>query len=327
VIEHEPRRLVIDNPRIDRHGNAMKAPEGTIPIRRLTLDELTRFRNLQEFFQKQPIPRTTATSGPVTGIVEEGEPTTPSADVAQNHRYAYTIQTVDNIGAHNSISVYAPAINSDQIFSLAQHWYAAGSGAGHQTLEVGWQVYPQKYGHSLPVLFIYYTPDNYATGAYNLDAPAFVQTNSAWTIGGALSPVSTAGGQQMEIEITVYLHQGNWWIYLGGVQSSNAVGYYPTSIYNGGAMATKATEVLFGGETVTSQVSWPGMGSGSFANGGWQQSAYQRNIYYFPPTGGAQWANLTAQQPSAPCYTLNLASAAAPWGVYFFFGGPGGGNC
>jgi hypothetical protein len=293
----------------------MRAPNGTIPMRRVTLDELTRFATLDEFFKKHPVPRTSP---------EEPEPSAPAADSSLNHRYAYTHQDVANIGAHNSIAVYAPPIDSNQIFSLAQHWYAGGSGTGHQTLEVGWQVYPAKYGHAQPVIFIYYTPDNYATGAYNLDAPGFVQTNSAWTIGGALAPVSTKGGQQMEIEITVYLFEGNWWLYLGGVDASNAVGYYPTSLYNGGQMASNATEILFGGETVTSAVSWPGMGSGEFASAGWQQACYQRNIYYFPTGGGAQWTSLVKEEPSAAGYTLDLQSAAAPWGVYFWFGGPGG---
>jgi hypothetical protein len=331
-----PRAPVVDRnreePPYDRHGNQMQAPPGTIPIRRVTLDELSRFQNLREFFRKDPIiPRSpgTLTMPPRSRAVPKRVvPTVPDVDTGKNHRYAYTHQTVDNVGAHNSMALYAPMVDGNQIFSLAQHWYAAGTGAGHQTLEIGWQVYPGKYGHANPVLFIYWTADNYAsTGNYNLDAPAFVQTNSAWTIGGALSPVSTVGGQQMEIEVGVYLFNGNWWLYMGGIAAENAIGYYPTSLYQGGAMATKATEILFGGETVCTTVSWPGMGSGAFAADGWQQAAYQRNIYYFPPGGGAQWAVLTPEQPSPACYTLTLSSAAAPWGVYFFFGGAGGGDC
>jgi hypothetical protein len=313
-----PLSRELANPRRDRHGNEMLAPPGTIPMRRLTLDEVSRFKDLTEFFQKEPVPRPSS---------KDTSPSAPSTNSSLNHRYAYTQQTVNNIGAHSSLAVYAPPINSDQIFSLSQHWYAGGTGTGHQTVEVGWQVYPAKYGHALPVLFIYYTPDNYATGAYNLDAPGFVQTNNAWTIGGALSPVSTQGGQQMEIDVTFYLNGGNWWLYLGGLTAAHAVGYYPTSLFGTGQMATGASEVLFGGETVTSAVSWPGMGSGANASAGWQQAAYQRNIYYFPSGGGAQWVGLTAQQPSPACYTLTLSAAAAPWGVYFFYGGAGGGDC
>ncbi|HEX6444005.1 MAG TPA: neprosin family prolyl endopeptidase [Streptosporangiales bacterium] len=308
-------RVPVDERRRDRHGNVMAAPEGTIPVRRLTLADLTRSRTLDEFFRKAPGP----TSEP---------PSTPDPDTSKNHRYAYTHQTVDAIGGHSSLALYSPAIDSDQVFSLAQHWYTGGSGDAHQTVEVGWQVFPDHYGHAHPALFVYWTADNYqTTGAYNLDKPGFVQTSNTWTLGGALSPVSTRGGQQFEIEVTTYLFDGDWWIYIGGSAPENAVGYYPGSLYDGGQLTTNATEILYGGETVCKAVSWPDMGSGAFAAAGWQQAAYQRNIYYYPPVGGAQWTKLTPEEPSPACYTLDLESAAAPWGIYFFYGGSGGGNC
>lgn len=323
-----------EEPPRDRHGNVMQAPPGTIPLRRVTLGELVRFRTLSDFSRKEPGPRAGRGEPPAspaatrTRTRARAKPSAPSTDTGQNHRYAYTHQTVDAIGAHNALSVYSPVVGATQIFSLAQHWYTAGTGTGHQTLEVGWQVYPTKYGHAQPVLFIFWTADNYATtGAYNLDQPGFVQTNSAWTIGGALSPSSVQGGQQMEIEVAVYLFAGNWWIYLGGLAAANAVGYYPTSLYSGGAMATKATEILFGGETVCKSGSWPGMGSGAMASAGWRQAAYQRDIFYFPAGGGSAWASLTPEQPSPGCYTLALGSSPSPWNIYFFFGGPGAGNC
>jgi Neprosin len=154
-----------------------------------------------------------------------------------------------------------------------------------------------------------------------------VQTNGDWTIGGALSPASTQGGQQLEIEVGVFLEGGNWWIYLGGLEAANAVGFYPTLLYNGGQMASNATEILFGSETVCNSASWPPMGSGAMAATGWQQAAYQRDIFYFPIEGGCQWAALTPEQPSPGCYTLALASDVAPWGTYFYYGGPGGTDC
>ena len=300
---------------VDRHGNPTNCPPGFIPVRRVTLDEMTRFRSLRDFFSKTS--------------VKALLPTAPVADTGQNHRYAYTIQDVDNLGAHNFLNVWAPTIGAEQIFSLAQHWYSGGAGNSHQTLEVGWQVFPGKYGHNQPVLFIYWTADNYqTTGAYNLDGPGFVQTNPAWPIGGALAPVSTDGATQYEIEVAVYLFNGNWWLYLGGTAAANAVGYYPTSIYNGGAMANHASDFLMGGETVcTGSGTWPPMGSGAFANAGWQHAAFQRDIFYFPTGGGAQYASLTGQTPSPGCYSQSLGNVAAPWNIYFFFGGPGGGNC
>jgi hypothetical protein len=231
---------------------------------------------------------------------------------------------VNSLGGHNFLNVWDPGVGS-QIFSLSQHWYAGGSPV--QTAECGWQVYPGKYGTTQPVLFIYWTADGYqSTGCYNLECGAFVQTNPNWVLGGTLAPVSVFGGAQYELEMTYYLSGGRWWLYLGGTSASNAVGYYPASQYRGGQLASNATDIDYGGEVVDI-TAWPPMGSGNFANAWWQFAAYQRDIYYFPPAGGAQNASLTGVQTSANCFTIIVGSAAAPWNEYFFFGGPGGTAC
>ena len=319
VIEGEPASPATDDstdPPLDRHGNVMRCPPGFVPVRRVTLEEMVRFRTLDDYFSK-------------TGAHPLVPPSAPAADVSQNHRYAYSHQTIDNLGGHSFLNLRAPSVTGDQIFSLSQHWYSAGSGAAHQTVEVGWQVYPVKYGHSQPVLFIYWTADNYGpSGGYNLDKPGFVQTNPAWTIGGAMSPVGSGGGPQFEIEIAFYLSGGNWWLYLGGLQPQHAVGYYPASVFNGGAMTSHATQALYGGETVCGATGpWPEMGSGAFSGAIYPHPAWHRAIFVMPRGGGAQWATLTGESPSPACYNQFVGNYLAPWNVTMFYGGPGGGNC
>jgi Neprosin len=282
--------------RTDMHGNAMCCPPGTIPVRRITIEEMTRFESLNAFFLKSPLEAV--------------------------HKYAHASQTVDNLGGSSAINVWDPAVGS-QTFSLSQQWYVAGSPV--QTVETGWQVYPAHYGKTKPVLFIYWTPDGYRTGGpgcYNLDGPGFVQTGNSWHLGGALSPISVAGGEQYEVTIAYYLSQGKWWLYVGG----DALGYYPTTLFGSGPMASHATYIDFGGETVD-KTAWPPMGSGAFASAGFRQAAYQRAIEYFPINGGSQSAQLAMAQPSPNCYTIDLQSGQAPWSEYFYFGGPGGANC
>ncbi len=312
---------------LDRHGNPRQAPPGTIPIRRITLEDLIRFQDLRTFFRKHP--NTLVANAAITRT----KPSLPDPDSGKNHRYAVGYQQVANVGGHGCISVYSPSVNSNEIFSLAQHWYSGGSGANLQTVEVGWQVFPQKYGHSNPVLFIFWTADNYVSGgAYNLDSPGFVQVNSNVLIGGARSPVSQPGGTQNEMEITAYLipNQG-WWLYLDGLSSDSALGYYPLSLFGTGAMASGADQIEFGGETVSGvppSGDWGPMGSGQLANAGWQQSAYHRAIYYYDATGGSNWASLAEFTPTSPCYSFSGGfDSTGSWGTYFFFGGPGGGDC
>jgi hypothetical protein len=309
----------------DKNGNQMSCPEGHIPMRRVTLQEMTRFESLRHFFQKSPQGegRPPRTVGNPTAALEPSI----SPAVAATHRWAHAFQNVNNLGGHSYINLWDPPIGANQIFSLSQHWYVGGSGAGLQTAECGWQVYPGKYNNTkLPVFFIYWTADDYnKTGCYNLDCSAFVQTNHAVTIGGTISPSSVYGGAQYEIQLSFYLNQGHWWLYWGGGASSNALGYYPTSLYSGGAMASHAAEIDYGGETVGT-TSFPGMGSGHFAKEGWSKACYQRDITYFPTGGGQVNASLTASQGWPSCYTSQVIMYASPWFETEFYGGPGG-NC
>jgi len=107
------------------------------------------------------------------------------ASAAGVHRWAWGDQQVDNNGGDSRLNVWKPNV-APGTMSLSQHWYV-GIGEGlKQTVEGGWQVLPSKYNTTNPVLFIYYTPDNYATGCYNLDCNAFVQVNNSWVLGGSL---------------------------------------------------------------------------------------------------------------------------------------------
>ena len=296
--------------RVDKYGHSMRCPPGTIPVRRITLDELTKWEALDQFFSKSPIgrgrhPRLSADPSIASGV----------------HKYAHAYQGVDNLGGHSFLNVWDPAVGS-QVFSLSQHWYAGGSPV--QTAECGWQVFPAKYNTTQPVLFIYWTADDYkTTGAYNLEGSHFIQTSSSWAIGGTLAAWDSAyGGAQYEIEMQWYLTGGNWWLYLGG----NAVGYYPGSQYGGGQLASSATNIDYGGEVVDN-TSWPPMGSGSFANAGYSYTAYQRDIEYISTGGGLVSASLTPQQLSPSCFTISVQMFAAPWNETIYFGGPGGTGC
>jgi hypothetical protein len=300
----------------DSLGNAMECPDGTIPMRRLKLEDMSRFENLQKFFRKGP-------SGHDMIPPQAAQP----ADSLANHRWAHAFQNVSNLGGHSFINIWDPAIGKNQAFSLSQHWYSGPSSAGVQTAEVGLQVYPAFYGNTKPVFFIYWTADGYnKTGCYNLSCSNFVQTNKSWGIGGTVGPISATGGQQWELEIAYYHVGGNWWLYVKGTAGSNQIGYYPGSQYGSGTMATHATEVDYGGEC-DGTGSWAGMGSGAFANQGWQKACYQRDIIYYPTAGGAVNASLTPSQATPQCFTVTVNSYAAPWSETIFYGGPGGTKC
>jgi hypothetical protein len=291
--------------RADAYGNAMSCGAGTIPMERISLDRMTRFKTLHDFLAKQPGKSTPAGS---------------AAPAANAHRYAIGYQYVNNHGGNSWLNLWNPSGE----FSLSQQWYVAGSGSGTQTVEGGWVKYAPKFGNQ-SVLFIFFTPNNYASGCYNLDCTGFVQTSSAFTLGGAWSNYSTYGGAQYGFSEQWQYFQGNWWLYIQGT----AIGYYPGSIYGSGPLASGGSTLTeFGGETYTGGTSQPQMGSGMFANAGFGYAAYQRTVFYINTAQGSAWSSLTPLVTHPACYTFEYhdSSEGSSWGTYFYFGGPGG-NC
>jgi hypothetical protein len=310
----------------DGFGNEIHCAEGTIPMRRVTLEEMTRFETLRQFFEKGP-------DG--AGQIERGELEQEKAAPAKPvHKYAHAYEVVDNLGGSSLLNLWMPPINTGatQVFSLSQHWYTGGNPV--QTVEGGWQAFPQKYNTVNSVLFIYWTADGYQrTGCYNLDCAAFVQINSNWALGASFSHYSTPGGTQYEFDLQWQLSGGNWWLFLGGSGSPQAVGYYPTTLYGNGQLANFATAIDYGGEVVGT-TSWPQMGAGVPASRGFRHAAYQRQIFYGDLSAATHWSTLTPVasprlRGRGSCYSIFFtpASAGSSWDSYFFFGGTGGGGC
>ncbi len=302
----------------DPLGNTIGCDSGFIPMRRVTLDDISRFKSLSAFFQKGP-----------DGAGQYQSPDSAAPTVA-THKYAHSYQYVSNLGGSVDLGLWNPRVNTSlgEIFSLNQFWYVNTSGPV-QTLEGGVQNYPQKYSTTNSALFIYWTSDGYnQVGCYNLDCPGFVQTSNRVYLGRGFNAYSSVGGPQFVVNLRAFHYQGNWWLYLGGGAASNAFGYYPDSVYHGTPMTVAANEIDYGGEVVGTTI-WPPMGSGVFAAAGFGSAAFDKNISYYPNTSYFYAASLTASVPSPRCYrdiTTNN-SGIANWTTYFFFGGPGGSGC
>jgi hypothetical protein len=306
----------------DRFGHPISCPAGTIPMRRLTLDMLARYPTLRDFFSKVPRGSRVPVPPGKSGFLPDWDNT---------HLHAYGYQDVDNYGGNSWLDLWNPSGD----FSISQQWYDGGGGDETQTVEGGWQVWPDKYNTNNAVLFIYWTADNYNnTGCYNLDCTGFVQTNNNWHLGGTWNHYSSTGDGQWGFQLQWKLYAGNWWLFLQGAGNVEAVGYYPTSIYNRGQLSQHATDIKYGGE-VARKVGdvWPQMGSGAFANTGWEYASYQNSIFYIPrdeDDGVGTWANLTTvDEALTTCYTITYTSAnsGSNWGTYIYFGGPGDKTC
>lgn len=116
-------------------------PEGTVPIRRTTREDILRASSVQRFGRK-PAARRLRRDSTSTG---------------HEHAVGYIIGD-QYYGAKASLSVWAPRVTSASEFSLSQIWVISGSfGNDLNTIEAGWQVSPQLYGDNRPRFFTYWT--------------------------------------------------------------------------------------------------------------------------------------------------------------------------
>ncbi|KAG0460478.1 hypothetical protein HPP92_020775 [Vanilla planifolia] len=240
---------------------------------------------------------------------------------------AYTETGEGFYGAKATINVWDPYIQVANEFSLSQIWVVSGSydQSDLNTIEAGWQVSPEIYGDTSPRLFIYWTRDAYqATGCYNLLCSGFIQTNSEVVIGGSISPVSSIGGEQIDITILIWKDpkQGNWWLKFG---DDMPVGYWPAELFT--HLANGATKVQWGGEIIDSRPNGrhtsTQMGSGLFAEEGFARSSYFDNLEVVDATNSlSPVLSVYTQSDNSHCYDIK-SSSRSDGGTYFYYGGPG----
>jgi hypothetical protein len=307
--------MTLHSGRRDAAGNDMSCPRATIPLRRVTLEDVARFPTLSAFLHAGKMG---------DGSLERQPPILPENN---GHYYAVSYQSVDNLGGGAWLNVWSPTVELDQM-SLAQLWVVGeveGDVAKTQTVEAGWQVYPDKWGSKQAALFIYYTSDDYQqSGCYNLECDGFVQVANNIYLGKELDQYSSTNGAQFGFNLKwERTTDGNWWLYYKGLGDYIPVGYYKSSLFAGGTLANKAERISFGGEDTEVPKALQ-MGSGEKASAGWAHAALMDEVFYIDTNTAVQWNNLTAKEVVHACYTTDIHNAQGDSGTYFYFGGP---NC
>ncbi|KAM3699568.1 hypothetical protein ACJW31_05G034900 [Castanea mollissima] len=230
-------------------------------------------------------------------------------DIQSDHEYATVYINGGNFyGAHASINVWKPTVSNDGEMSISQIWVVAGPEDQINTMEAGWR------------------SDGYQkTGCQNLECPGFVQTNKNIVLGSPIVDVSSYSSKQVDIGITIYKNNENWWLKV----NDQLVGYWPQSIFT--YLASSATELDWGGEIYNSK---PGglhtktqMGSGHFPNEGYGKASYFQNIQYVDSKGNfidAEVERLVPDATKPSCYNIDVQNdKSGGSGTHFYFGGPG----
>ncbi|KAK6284434.1 PREDICTED: uncharacterized protein LOC18596072 [Theobroma cacao] len=281
------------------HKNG-QCPEGTIPIVRAQIHNSTR----------------TMAFVPRRKNLDQ-----VASEAVRNHEYAQVSAVNGNyFGASAMLNVWNPP-TFDNEFSLAQIWLLSGPQDELNSMEAGWIV---SQVDKRTKLFIYWTSDDYqSTGCYNLDCPGFVQTDKKFGLGGNLEPVSTYGGKQYEMSITIHKDKqsGNWWLRIQNVD----LGYWPGSIFTG--LSDRADFITWGGEIVNSELEGrhtsTQMGSGHFPSEDFGKASFFRNLGYIDDSGAVRDPeNLVPYASNPSCYDLHIPTKN-DFGTHFYFGGPG----
>ncbi|EPS61083.1 hypothetical protein M569_13717, partial [Genlisea aurea] len=177
---------------------AGSCPEGTIPMRRTTREDVIRARTTAEggyFARKRP----NSWQRPDAYSVQVDPPN-------YNEKAIGTKTDGKFFGARGWFGVWKPRVQGNE-FSSSQLWVVSDEeldGPEINIVEAGWQVYPAMYGDDRPRFFNYFTRDNsVSTGCYNLQCSGFIQTSSRFALGAALE-FSEINGVQHALAIYIF---------------------------------------------------------------------------------------------------------------------------
>ncbi|KAL1210809.1 Protein neprosin [Cardamine amara subsp. amara] len=287
-----------------------ECPEKTVPIRRITREEILRAKSIESFGKKnhQSIPDSNTNPG-------------------QNHEYA--IMNLNNgnkyFGTSFIINLWKPEVQVPSEFSLAQTWLVSGFDNSRNTIEAGFQVYPGKYNDNNLRLFVYWTANGYqpGSGCYNNDCPGFIQMSNRIAVGVSYyNTVSQYDGDQYELFIQIWKDDKNWWLKI----NEELVGYWPGDLFN--SFGDGAPLVQWGGEIVNFKTDMKhtttDMGSGRFADEGFKKASYFRNLMIVDEANRMKDPEgLYPNTTNDTCYNIKAGGGGPSWGANFFYGGPG----
>ena len=324
-MQHEPERLA--EAELEHVGE--RGPDGTVPVLRKNLDALGYTKPLRLYLSK--------TFGrPVLDYRGAGV-IVPGPDGRGTHRLARSSQRVICFGGDGLFSCFHPYVDSSDEHSLIQIALTNHDLPAVQTVEAGWQVYPEIFGDWLPHLFVYYTTNGYTwdddnQGGYNQDVDGWVQRDNVIFPGTTFTPFSQIGGEQRMISIKYQLWRDNWWLSCQG----RWVGYYPARLFMGNqsvfsTLGDHADHAAFWGEVASfdSAASKTDMGSGHFGHEGWMRAAYMHNLRVQTRREGSMEdydgsAGLHSTDASLYDVDAHFLSGSA-WRSFQFVGGPGAG--
>ncbi|XP_058201407.1 protein neprosin-like [Rhododendron vialii] len=271
-------------------------PVGTVPIRRLTKEDLIRER--------------------VASRITPLEYHTPGAHNAVIRTRADSKKKFFGAGA--IISLHNPHVDGRQ-YSAAKVKIQNGP----DSIEAGWRVDPSLYGDTRTRFFI--RLDAGQSHCFNTRCPGFVIVKSDEPLESVFYNVSVPGGQRfiMQTYIARDKANGNWWLLDGDNYSE--IGFWPKRIFTG--LGDLANHVEWGGEAFGPPGSTtPPMGGGYYPIGTTKFDAFFRLVNVLNEYGQTVDVDNTEEfSDNNKLYkVVDRGNVGGQYGHYFVYGGPGG---
>uniref|UniRef100_A0A7N0TBA0 Neprosin PEP catalytic domain-containing protein n=1 Tax=Kalanchoe fedtschenkoi TaxID=63787 RepID=A0A7N0TBA0_KALFE len=290
-------------------GTREACPDGTVPIRRTTKEDLIRYDALSKEF---------------LGSKAQGGPEKKANLRLDNKGKIY--------GSSVSVALYSLNIADDQE-SSADVTVENGPVGQVDQLTIGWRVSKSLNGDKRTTLFGYWHGFVNNSGCYNTLCPGFVQVDQEILINYAFTdPLSVYGSPSQQTTTPLTLEQaadsGNWWLIAGDDRIK--IGYWPKEILPN--LADGAVAVTWGG-TVSPGPNgdYPPMGNGHLPDGLYKDTCYFSRVKYAnfdrrytDPVEADTTVHVGA---SNICYDLKIVAPDEKLIVEsfaFMFGGPGG---
>ena len=215
-------------------GNTMNCPEGSIPMRRVTLEDMTRFATVRDFMRKSPLGSADRREEDEPGDSPGHPPVGARVPERRQRRRAQLPWPLVPSDRGQSGLLTFPAL------VRRREWCEPGDGR-----VPGLQVYPAPLWRLPPVLTCLPTGQPTTTCLDRLlqpvRAPRSCRSAPTFAPGGALPPGQRQRRGTVRNELAYWLANGRWYLYFNGTQGSNVIGYYPVpSLYRGGALATQS---------------------------------------------------------------------------------------
>ncbi|KAH7842582.1 hypothetical protein Vadar_006967 [Vaccinium darrowii] len=212
-------------------------PIGTVPIRRITKEDLIRER-----FSSRIMGSADNIPGAHYAIARTG---------TSSNKY---------LGAGAGISIHNPPASGRQ-YSAARVKIQNGP----DSIEVGWRVDPSLYGDIRTRLFV--RLDAGGSHCFNTRCPGFVLVRSDMPVDMVFSRISQPGTSDIFVVRAYYVRDqvnGNWWLELGS--DNTEIGFWPKALFTG--LGDLANYVEWGGEVFSPPgTTKPPMGVGNLPIG------------------------------------------------------------